>query len=72
LLFLAIGPFLCEGRTDIISGLAFGGQVTSYLGIVPGGTYQMDIFHAERHREMSNFRVETNISCFETVDIVVK
>jgi len=42
------------------------------LGITAGKTYQMDIFHAERHRELSNFRVETNISCFETVDIVLK
>src|ERR1041384_5491117 len=27
------------------------------LGIVPGGTYQMDIFHAERHTNESNFRI---------------
>jgi fibro-slime domain-containing protein len=37
------------------------------LGIRPGGTYQMDIFHAERHTSESNFRVETNIRCFESV-----
>lgn len=37
------------------------------LGIHPGGTYQMDIFHAERHTDQSNFRVETNIRCFEPV-----
>jgi fibro-slime domain-containing protein len=40
------------------------------LGIKPGGTYQMDIFHAERHTHDSNFRIETNIRCFEP--IVVK
>ncbi len=40
------------------------------LGIVPGGAYQMDIFHAERHTNQSNFRIETNIRCFEP--IVVK
>jgi fibro-slime domain-containing protein len=40
------------------------------LGISPGGTYQMDIFHAERHTDQSNFRIETNIRCFEP--IVVK
>lgn len=37
------------------------------LGIHPGGTYQMDIFHAERHTDQSNFRIETNIRCFEPV-----
>jgi fibro-slime domain-containing protein len=37
------------------------------LGIAPGGTYQMDIFHAERHTDQSNFRIETNIRCFEPV-----
>lgn len=37
------------------------------LGIRPGGTYQMDIFHAERHTDQSNFRIETNIRCFEPV-----
>lgn len=37
------------------------------LGIVPGGVYSMDIFHAERQTDGSNFRVETNISCFKSV-----
>jgi fibro-slime domain-containing protein len=37
------------------------------LGIRAGGTYQMDIFHAERHTDQSNFRIETNIRCFEPV-----
>lgn len=37
------------------------------LGIVPGGIYQMDIFHAERHTYESNFRIETNIRCFSPV-----
>jgi fibro-slime domain-containing protein len=39
------------------------------LGIVPGGTYQMDIFHAERHTDQSNFRIQTNIRCFEPVEV---
>jgi fibro-slime domain-containing protein len=34
------------------------------LGIVAGRTYQMDIFHAERHTVQSNFRISTNIDCF--------
>ncbi|MBN2717078.1 MAG: fibro-slime domain-containing protein [Deltaproteobacteria bacterium] len=34
------------------------------LGIKPGWSYTMDIFHAERHTTQSNFRIETNIECF--------
>ena len=37
------------------------------LDIVVGMTYPMDIFHAERHTDDSNFKVTTNISCFTTV-----
>jgi fibro-slime domain-containing protein len=40
------------------------------LGITPGQTYAMDIFHAERHTDGSNFRVTTNIACF--TDVVVR
>jgi fibro-slime domain-containing protein len=40
------------------------------LGITPGQTYSMDIFHAERHTDGSNFRVTTNIACF--TDVVVR
>lgn len=40
------------------------------LGIAPGNSYNMDIFHAERHTDESNFRIETNISCFEEVEVV--
>ena len=35
------------------------------LGITPGQKYSMDIFHAERHTDASNFKVETTIDCFE-------
>ena len=41
----------------------FDAQAAS-LGIVPGGTYGMDIFHAERHTRGSNFKITTNIACF--------
>jgi len=34
------------------------------LGIAPGQTYKMDIFHAERHSTGSNFRIDTTIGCF--------
>ena len=47
----------------------FDAQATE-LGIVPGNQYNMDIFHAERQTLESNFRVETNITCFRSVDYV--
>jgi fibro-slime domain-containing protein len=34
------------------------------LGIEIGERYAMDIFHAERHTDASNFHVETTIDCF--------
>jgi fibro-slime domain-containing protein len=39
-------------------------QKAAELGIAPGGTYRMDIFHAERHTDASNFQIETTIDCF--------
>ncbi len=35
------------------------------LGLTPGQTYAMDIFHAERHTGASNFRIVTTIDCFQ-------
>lgn len=40
------------------------------LGLTPGNNYTMDIFHAERQTDASNFRIQTNIKCFE--EVVVK
>lgn len=42
-------------------------QMAGQLGIVIGGSYPMDIFHAERHTSESNFRIQTTIECFEAV-----
>jgi fibro-slime domain-containing protein len=39
------------------------------LGIETGNVYNMDIFHAERRTGESNYRVETNIKCFEVVEV---
>jgi fibro-slime domain-containing protein len=39
-------------------------QAAMQLGITKGKTYSMDIFHAERHTDQSNFQVETTITCF--------
>jgi fibro-slime domain-containing protein len=36
------------------------------LGLTVGESYAMDIFHAERHTNASNFRIETTIACFVT------
>ena len=37
--------------------------------LVEGEKYQMDVFHAERHTNASNFKVTTTIECFEEVII---
>ena len=42
-------------------------QIADQLQIVVGGTYPMDIFHAERRTSESNFRIQTTIECFEPV-----
>ncbi|HET7538363.1 MAG TPA: fibro-slime domain-containing protein [Polyangiaceae bacterium] len=41
----------------------FDAQAAS-LNIVAGGSYNMDIFHAERHTFASDFKITTNIACF--------
>jgi fibro-slime domain-containing protein len=41
----------------------------SALGIAVGGEYQMDIFQAERQTTESNFRIETNIRCFQPAPV---
>ena len=32
------------------------------LGLQRGGTYALDLFHAERHTPQSNFRIDTNLA----------
>jgi fibro-slime domain-containing protein len=39
-------------------------QQAAALGITPGVSYPMDVFHAERHTRGSNFKITTNIACF--------
>ncbi|MCB9667439.1 MAG: fibro-slime domain-containing protein [Myxococcales bacterium] len=34
------------------------------LGLTPGNSYSIDVFHAERHTTDSHFRIETSIRCF--------
>lgn len=40
------------------------------LGIEPGKVYPLDLFHAERHTNESNFRVDTTLE-FTSCDIIV-
>lgn len=40
-------------------------QRANELGLGIGNTYALDIFHAERHTNDSNFRIETTIECFQ-------
>lgn len=40
------------------------------LGLTKNESYNMDIFHAERHTSASNFRIETNIACFKSTVVV--
>jgi fibro-slime domain-containing protein len=53
---------------DLEGTIDFDAQAAT-LGIQAGGSYQMDIFHAERQTSESNFRIETNIRCFEKVTV---
>jgi fibro-slime domain-containing protein len=32
------------------------------LGITPGNIYPLELFHAERHTNASNFRVDTTLA----------
>ena len=41
------------------------------LGIKVGGTYDLDLFHAERHTNASNFRVDTNLA-FTNCGVIVE
>ena len=38
------------------------------LGIVPGSSYTLDLFFAERHTFASNFNIETSIKCFRQTE----
>ncbi len=52
------------GLHQAVNGkIDFDAQATK-LGLTKGQTYRMDIFHAERHTNESNFKFSTTISCF--------
>ena len=58
------------GQHQALEGTIDFDQQASALNITVGSTYAMDIFHAERQTTDSNFRIETNIQCFEPSDVV--
>ncbi len=45
-------------------------EVAEELGIEKGQTYALDLFHAERHSDASNFRVDTNLA-FTNCNIII-
>ncbi len=55
------------GQHQALLGTIKFDQQAAALGITAGSSYPMDIFHAERQTAESNFRIETNIKCFEPV-----
>ena len=57
------------GVHGVMTGTVNLDQSAAMLGITPGQTYRMDIFHAERHTWASNFRIETTLACINNVVI---
>ncbi|RYZ02100.1 MAG: fibro-slime domain-containing protein [Myxococcales bacterium] len=55
------------GQHQALKGVIDFDAQAAALGITVGSSYAMDIFHAERQTTSSNFRIETNIKCFEPV-----
>jgi fibro-slime domain-containing protein len=55
------------GQHQALKGVIDFDAQAALLGITAGSSYPMDIFHAERQTTESNFRIETNIKCFEPV-----
>jgi len=55
------------GQHQALKGVIDFDAQAATLQITPGSSYPMDIFHAERQTAESNFRIETNIKCFEPV-----
>lgn len=45
-------------------------QRAAELGIAQGGTYTLDVFHAERHTDLSNFRIDTSIDFTNCAPII--
>lgn len=50
------------GGTHSPASAAIDGAGLMQLGLEPGRTYRLDVFHAERHTDGSTFRIETNFN----------
>ena len=50
------------GGTHSSASAAIDGAGLKQLGLEPGRTYRLDVFHAERHTDGSTFRIETNFN----------
>ena len=57
------------GQHQALEGTIDFDTQASALGITVGQSYPMDIFQAERQTTASNFRIETNIRCFQSVPV---
>jgi len=55
------------GQHQALEGTIDFDTQSAALQITAGSSYPMDIFHAERQTDQSNFRIQTNIKCFEPV-----
>ncbi|UJR84740.1 Hypothetical protein I5071_68190 [Sandaracinus amylolyticus] len=55
------------GLHEPVEGTIDFDAIAPRLGLVPGGDYRLELFHAERHSTGSNFRIETSIECFELI-----
>ena len=53
------------GLHPVVAGTINFDALANQLGISTGGTYALDVFHAERHTTESNFRIDTTIGCFK-------
>jgi fibro-slime domain-containing protein len=47
-------------------------QLAATLGLTVGQTYNMDIFHAERHVTESHFRMQTKFECLTSYIIPIQ
>ncbi len=53
------------GLHSAVSGTIDIDEFARANGLEAGNEYKMEMFHAERHTNESNFHIETNIACFE-------
>jgi len=52
------------GQHQPLAGIVDLDAQAATLGIIPGQSYALDFFHAERQSSVSTFRLATNIACF--------